>query len=167
VVPLSAKLAFDVSWQVYSDLRADLNGIAIPDPTKPPSDGVWRPNSAARGEEFVADFALAGNAALKEIGKLPLQITFKLYYLSLTPFENLRDMKDFVHIREDVIAVWLDEIREAVGKEIIRRGMFPPRAYFRERQRPRFTGKIRGKVPSAHSAKGYNVPPYAESRRAW
>lgn len=153
IIALSAKLAFDVSHEVYTAIRADLDGIAIPDPAKPPSDGVWRPNSSARGEEFVADFALAGNAALKEVGKLPLQITFKLYYLSLTPFENLRGMKDFLHIREDVIAGWLDEIREAVGKEILRRGIFPPRSYFGERSKPRFTGRINGKVPSAHSAK--------------
>jgi hypothetical protein len=152
-VPLNPKLAFDVSWEVYSAIRADLDGIAIPDPTKPPSDGVWRPNSRARGEEYVADFALAGNAALRELGKLPLQITFKLYYLSLTAFENLKQMKDFLHIREDVIALWLDEIREAVGREILRRGIFPPRAYFGERAKPRYIGKIRGRVPSAHSTR--------------
>jgi hypothetical protein len=114
---------------------------------------VWRPNSRARGEEYVADFALAGKSALKEMGKLPLQITFNLYYLSLTPFENLKGMRDFLHIREDVIAVWMDEIREAVGKEILRRGMFPPRQYFGERARPRYTGKIKGRIPSAASVK--------------
>lgn len=101
----------------------------------------------------MADFALAGKAALKELGKLPLILTFQLYYLSLTPFENLRGMKDFLHIREDVIALWLDEIREAGGREIIRRGMFPPRAYFGERSKPRRVGAPTFRAKSAAQVK--------------
>lgn len=152
-MPLSPKMAFEVAHEVYAAIRADSDGIAIIDPEKPASDHVWRPSPGPRGDEFVADFALAGKAALKELGNTHLLITFNLYYLSQTPWENLRGMKEFLHIREDVIALWLEEIKEAVGKEILRRGLFPPRQYFGERTRPRRTGLIRGKVPSAASAK--------------
>lgn len=152
-MPLSPKLAFEVAHEVYSAIRSDSEGIAIIDPEKPASDHVWRPSSGPRGDEFVADFALAGKAALSERGNFHLLTTFNLYYLSVTPYENLLGMKEFLHIREDVIALWLDEIKEAVGKEVLRRGLFPPRMYFGERSRPRRTGLIRGKVPSAASAK--------------
>lgn len=131
---LSPKLAFDVCWEVYQAIRGDLDGIALIDPSKVPSDHMWRPQGGPRGEEYVADFALAGRKALSRPEDASRLILFNLFYLGLTPYEHARP---FLGLREDVWADKTEAIREAVGREIIRRQMFPPRAYFGERTRPR------------------------------
>jgi hypothetical protein len=153
---LSPKLAFDVCHEVYAAIRGDLDGIALIDPNKVPSDHCWRPQSGPRGEEYVADFALAGRKALSRPEDASRLILFNLFYLALNPYQSVRH---FIGLREDTWAMWTEEIREAVGREIIRRQMFPPRNYFNERTKPRkqLTGKINGKPASAHAVSTYGM----------
>jgi len=54
--------------------------------------------------------------------------------LALTPYEQTRH---FMGIREDVWVKWTEEIRDRAGKQVMMRGLFPARAYFGERSRPR------------------------------
>lgn len=128
------QLAFDICHDVYAAIRADLEGIPLIDPTKVPSDHLWRANRGPNGSEYVADFAICVKRALAGPHNSPRLILATLYYLDLVPYKKaLRQMQ----IREDVWVSWTDDIRNRVGALIIERGMFPPRAYFGERSRPR------------------------------
>jgi hypothetical protein len=127
-------LAFDVCWDIYAAIRADLEGIPLIDPTKVPSDHLWRANRGPRAAEYVADFSLACQRALDGPDWASRKVLCSLYYLGLTPYENARH---FLGLREDVWVKWTEEIRERVGKQLMHRGMFPVRSYFGERTRPR------------------------------
>jgi len=76
--------------------------------------------------EFAADFALAGNRVLPA-SRLAL---FRVYYLGGAPY---RQARRHLGISERAWADWDDEIRIRVGRELIYRGLYPPRRYFRER----------------------------------
>jgi hypothetical protein len=56
-------------------------------------------------------------------------LLFRLYYLGLAPYENARY---FLGLIERNWVNWTEEVRLRCGKELLRRGMFPPRKYFRE-----------------------------------
>jgi hypothetical protein len=151
---ITPSLAFDVCHDVYRSIRADLEGIALIDPTKVPSDHLWRADRGPRAAEYVADFSLCCKRALEGPSNAPRLQLCLLYHLALLPYERVRN---FMGIRDDVAANWLDDIRDKAGKEIMGRGMFPVRMYFGERSRPRRhngkVGHINGKIPSAHTAK--------------
>jgi hypothetical protein len=96
------ELAFDVCWEVYR---------------------------SARLNEWVADFALAGQKALNGPDWASRMVLFRLYYLGLAPYENARH---FLGLSERSWVNWTEEVRHHCGKELLRRGMFPPRKYFSE-----------------------------------
>jgi hypothetical protein len=131
---ISTRLVFDVSWEVYQSIKADLEGIPVIDPTKVPSDHLWRSHRAPTGEEYAADFALACKRALKGPHYASRLILCTLFYIDLLPYEQTRNYMD---IRADVWADWTDEIRDRSGHVLLTSGMFPPRKYFGERTRPR------------------------------
>src|SRR5262249_23918350 len=65
-MPVKPELAFDVCWEVYRGAREVLEtkrGISALRPEKA-GKFLWRPDVRARLNEWVADFALAGQAAL-------------------------------------------------------------------------------------------------------
>jgi len=78
--------------------------------------------------EWVADFALAGQAALDGPDWASRMVMFRVYYLGLAPYENARH---FLGLSERSWMNWSEEIRRRCGAELLRRGMFPPRKYFR------------------------------------
>ena len=129
-----AQAAFDVTWEVYRSIRADLEGIPLIDPTKVPSDHLWRADRGPRAGEYVADFGIACRRSLEGPQLGSRMILCNLYILGLNPWEQTRH---FLGIREDVAALWLDEIRERAGRVIMQRGLFPIRQYFGERTRAR------------------------------
>jgi hypothetical protein len=88
---------------------------------------LWRPDFRPRLNEWVADFALAGQAALDGQEVASRMVMFRLYYLGLAPYENARH---FFGLSERSWVDWSDEVRRRCGKELLRRGMFPPRKYF-------------------------------------
>src|SRR5271165_3293730 len=133
-MPIRPRDAFKVCWELYQSIRGDLEGIPLLDPGKPPSDHAWRPNRGPRGNEFVADFHLACERSLEGPGYASRLILCRLYVIGMNPWQEVRQ---FMEIREDVAAMWLEEIEDRAGKEIMRRGLFPPRQYFGERSRPR------------------------------
>lgn len=144
---IKPKDVFEILHGIYQSIRADLEGIPLLDPGKPPSDHVWRPNSGPRGNEFVADFALACNRALEQEDD-SRQILCNVYYLAMTPYPEARA---FMGIREDVWAVWVEEIQDLCGRELMARGLFPPRTYFGERSRPRRNIRLRGPMSAARA----------------
>lgn len=131
---VSSRLAFDVLHDIYVSVRADLEGIPLIDPTKIPSDHLWRAHRGPNGQEFIADFAIACKQGLPGPTNAPRLILCNLYYLQVQPYEVVRQ---FMGIREDVWSDWTEDIRNRVGRVLMSKGMFPPKAYFGERSRPR------------------------------
>jgi len=123
------ELAFDVCWEVYQSARAVLEskrGLTARN-LKDTEKFLWRPDIRARIGEWVADFALAGEAALDGPQWASRMVLFRLHYLGLAPYEKARR---FLGLSEHGWVNWTEEIRRQVGKELVRRRMFPPRKYF-------------------------------------
>lgn len=123
------ELAFDVCWEVYRGAREVLEtkrGISALQLEKA-GKFLWRPDVRARLNEWVADFALAGQAALDEPERASRMVMFRLYYLGMAPYEMARH---FLGLSEINWVHWSEEIRRRCGTELLRRGMFPPRKYF-------------------------------------
>jgi len=128
-VPVKPELAFDVCWEVYRSAREVLEskrGVSARS-LKDTEKFLWRPDIRPRISEWVADFALAGQAALDTPQWASRMVLFRLYYLGLAPYERTRH---FLGLSEHSWVTWTEEIRRQVGKELLGRGMFPPRKYF-------------------------------------
>jgi hypothetical protein len=123
------ELAFDVCWEVYRGAREVLEtkrGISALN-WKDTGKFLWRPDFRPRLNEWVADFALAGKAALDGPDWASRMVLFRVYYLGLAPYENARH---FLGLSEHSWVNWTEQIRNRCGKELLSRGMFPPRKYF-------------------------------------
>lgn len=123
------ELAFDVCWEVYRCAREVMEskrGIAALN-LEMETKYTWRPDVRPRMKDWVADFALAGQAALDGPHLASRMVMFRLYYLGLVPYERARH---FLGLSEHGWVNWSEEIRRKCGAEILRRGMFPPRKYF-------------------------------------
>jgi hypothetical protein len=88
---------------------------------------LWRRDIRPRLNEWVANFALAGKAALGGPDWASRMVMFRMYYLGLAPYENTRH---FLGLSEHSWVNWSQEIRRRSGAELLRRGMFPPCKYF-------------------------------------
>jgi hypothetical protein len=123
------ELAFDVCWEVYRGAREVLEAKRGISALKPEDCGkyLWRPDFRPRLNEWVADFALAGQAALDGPERASRMVLFRLYYLGLAPYERARH---FLGLSERAWVDWSEDVRRRCGKELLRRGMFPPRKYF-------------------------------------
>lgn len=125
------ELAFDVCWEVYRGAREVLETkrgiIATLDWKQDANKYLWRPDIRPRLNEWVADFALAGQKALDGPDWASRMVLFRIYYLGLAPYERARH---FLGLSEHGWVNWTEEIRRYCGKELLRRGMFPPRRYF-------------------------------------
>ena len=128
-MPVKPTLAFDVCWEVYRSAREVLEskrGVTARN-LKDMEKFLWRPDIRARIGEWIADFALAGQGALDGPQWASRMVLFRLYYLGLAPYEKVRH---FLGLSEHSWVNWTEEIRRRVGKELVRRRMFPPRKYF-------------------------------------
>jgi hypothetical protein len=76
--------------------------------------------------DFVADFALAGEAALDR-RQASRMILFRMFYLGGADYERARRE---LGITPDTWADWAIQIRRRVGRELVRRGVYPPGRYF-------------------------------------
>jgi len=126
---VKAEMAFDVCWELYREAREVLEakrGVAALD-LKEGTKYSWRQDSRPKLKDWVADFALAGQAALEGPERASRMVMFRLYYLGLAPYERARH---FLGLSERGWVNWSEEIRRRCGEEIVRRGMFPPRKYF-------------------------------------
>ena len=123
------ELAFDVCWEVYRGAREVLEtkrGVCALN-WKDSSRFLWRPDFRPRLNEWVADFALAGQAALDGPEHASRMVMFRLFYLGLSPYDTARH---FLGLSEMSWVKWSEEVRRRCGQELLRRGMFPPRKYF-------------------------------------
>jgi len=125
------EFAFDVCWEVYRgakevlDSKRGVSALDFNDAAK----FLWRPDVRPHLNDYVADFALAGQSALAGAGRASRMVLFRIHYLSLAPYEQARP---FLGLSEWNWSKWTEEIRQRCGKEFLRRGLFPPRKYFKE-----------------------------------
>ena len=129
-MPVKPEFAFDVCWEVYRGAREVLEtkcGVCALN-WQDSSRFLWRPDIRPRLNEWVADFALAGQAALESSEFASRMVMFRLFYLGLTPYDSARH---FLGLSELSWSKWAEEVRQRCGKELLRRGMFPPRKYFK------------------------------------
>ena len=134
------KDAFDICHEVYVHARQVLDEKLTTVNTEFVADGLWRPDTKPKLSEYVADFALAGERALggttrrgaRGAEKLLASrlILFRVYYLGGAPYEKARR---HLGISELTWSQWTEEIRERVGRELLRAGLYPPGKYFKER----------------------------------
>ena len=129
-MPVKPELAFDICWEVYRSAREMLEakrGISSRN-WKDSDKYLWRPDIRRRINEWMADFTLAGQAALDGPEWASRMVMFRLYYLGLAPYDRARH---FLGLSEHGWVNWSEEIRRRCGKELLNRSMFPPRKYFR------------------------------------
>jgi hypothetical protein len=128
---VKGELAFDVCWDVYKMAREVLEskrGLSALN-QKDMGKFLWRPDSRPRLTEWVADFTLAGEEALDGPAWASRMVLFRLYYHGLSPYERTQH---YLGLSEHSWVQWTEAIRQRVGKALLKRGMFPPRRYFRE-----------------------------------
>jgi hypothetical protein len=77
---------------------------------------LWRPDYRPRLNEWVADFALAGRAALEPARWASHMVLFRTYYLGLAPYDTARH---FVGLSERSWLNWTEEIRQRCGEELL------------------------------------------------
>jgi hypothetical protein len=114
-VPVKPELAFDVCWEVYRGAREVLEtkrGVSALN-WKDTGKFLWRPDIRPR---------------LTEPDWASRMVMFRLYYLGLAPYENARH---FLGLSGRSWVNWSEEIQRRCGRELLMRGMFPPRKYFR------------------------------------
>ena len=120
------ELAFDVCWEVYRGAREVLEtkrGVCALN-WQDSGRFLWRPEIRPRLNVWVADFALAGQAALGGP-----EHASRMFYLGLSPYDTSRH---FLGLSEMSWVKWSEDLRRRCGQEPLRRGMFPPRKYFKE-----------------------------------
>lgn len=148
---ITPHFVFDVCHAVYEAIQADSDSIPLLDPTKVPSDHLWRSHKPPTGQEYAADFHIACQRALAGPQNASRLILCNMYYLGLAPYEQARKQ---MGVREDVFISWCDDVRTKVGEMLLKKGMFPPRKYFGEQTRPRRDKRcaIRSTVPVEESS---------------
>ncbi len=121
--------AFDICHEVYVNARQILDCKLGTIHLESSSKYLWRPDRCARLAEYVTDFALAGQRALGARGLASRLILFRVYYLGGAEYHAARA---YLGISELTWANWADEIRDRVGRELLRARIFPPGRYFHE-----------------------------------
>jgi len=109
-ISVKPELAFDVCWEVYKgakeviEAKRGISALKFEEATK----FSWRPDNRPRLNEWVADFALAGKAALEGPDWASRMLLFRVYYLGA--------------LRQSPAFCWLE--REKLGE--LDRGDSPP-----------------------------------------
>ena len=94
------ELAFNVCWEVYRGARDVLEtkrGVSALN-WKDTGKFLWRPDIRPRLTEWVADFALAGQAALDGPDWASRMVMFRVYYFGLAPYENAPHFQPIVQV---------------------------------------------------------------------
>jgi len=125
---VSPEFAFDVCLEIYRNCVGKYGYIHALDPTAL-KEHRWKPDRKPRPQDFAADFCLAGQEALEGSELHSRLVLFNIYYAGACPYETARQ---WFRLSEMGWVRWTEEIRRIVGKELIRRGLFPPRKYFEE-----------------------------------
>lgn len=121
---------FEVCHARYKGLRAYLGGHMAAIDLESPSDGYhWRPDRA-RAEEFVADFQMIAERALRRPEWRGRQKLFRVYFLR--GFEYRRAIV-LCGVSAGTFDYWVDEVKKACGRAFSRAGLYPPGDYFHKR----------------------------------
>ncbi len=144
--PVKPRDAFVICHEIYAVARELVDERLPTTQMQTSSKFLWRPDLHPRLVEYVADFARAGERALTPApGRRGVQrplrasrmILFRMHHLGGLEYERARRM---LGISKLTWADWVDEIRDRVGRELMRAGMFPPGRYFREMSSQRERG---------------------------
>jgi hypothetical protein len=127
-VSSKAEFAFDVAIEAYKNCVECCGYIHAMDPTAF-KEHRWKPDRKPRPEDYIADFWLAGHAALEKAGLHSRLVLFDIFYMGNCPYEKARK---WFGLSELGWVRWTEDIRRLVGEELIDRGLFPPKAYFGE-----------------------------------
>jgi hypothetical protein len=169
--------AFLVCHEIYQAARELVNSRVPTTQLTSASKFLWRPDLRPRLVEYVADFARCGDRALgdcrtpkargdhaafgaKKVPRASRLILFRLYYLGGAEYEPARLL---LGLSERTWSDWAEEVRQRVGSELIRAGMYPPARYFREAA-IRDTAPVQAAV-DAVSAASTNDAPEAKIQR--
>jgi hypothetical protein len=146
---MKARDAFNICHEIYSAARELVDSRLPTSRLESTAKFLWRPDLRPRMIEYVADFALAGERALADRSVLRRTerrgapdpagrrgvclrasrlILFRLYYLGGAEYRAARRL---LGLSELTWSDWAEEIQMRVGRELIRRGMYPPSRYFR------------------------------------
>jgi hypothetical protein len=118
---------FDVCLARYRSLGKGIGRkVASVDLSRPSNGYVWRPENV-RAAEYVADFEAAGARVLRRREWKGRRKLFVLYFLS--ELEYKRAIK-LMGISENTFEYWASQVKNAVGRECARVGLFPPQNYF-------------------------------------
>jgi hypothetical protein len=136
--------AFEVCHEVYARGRIVL-AHKLPTLTgREAHHFTWHPDLLPRLGDFLADFELAGRAALAGPKFASRRVLFEVYYVGGAEYEAARR---HMGISPMAWANWAEEIRWRVGKELVRRRIFPPARYFKELSlEPRGEGEPDGEL---------------------
>jgi hypothetical protein len=126
--------AFDVCHGVYRLAREVLDGTLHSTDFEEHDKYLWRPAIRPRLAEYAADFELAGKRALASQHLASRNVLFKVYFLGSA---ELHAARAHLGIGELTWEQWSDDVKARVGRELLRRRMFPPRDYFRDMNEPR------------------------------
>lgn len=126
---MNPAFAFDVCHDIYVAAREALDGDLHATALGQREKYLWRPDLRPRLAEYVADFALAGQRALDAPALASRLALFRVFYLGRAPLHAARG---HLGISELTWEQWSDDVRARVGREILRRRLFPPRDYFRD-----------------------------------
>lgn len=125
---------FEVCHARYKGLRALLGGHMAAIDLESPSDGYhWRPDRA-RAEEYVADFQMIAERALRRPEWRGRQKLFQIYFLRNVEYRRAITL---CGVSCGTFDYWVDEVKKACGREFYRAGLFPPGDYFRKREKVR------------------------------
>jgi hypothetical protein len=126
---MNPAFAFDVCHDIYLAAREALEGDLHATNLGEREKYLWRPDLRPRLAEYVADFALAGQKALDAPALASRLALFRVFYLGRA---ELHAARAHLGVSELTWEQWADDVRARVGREILRRKLFPPRNYFRD-----------------------------------
>src|SRR5216684_4409520 len=118
--------AFLVCHEIYQAARELVNSRVPTTQLQSTSKFLWRPDLHPRLVEYVADFARAGERVLEPPAaarrsqrpfRASRMILFRMYYLGGAEYQAARRL---LGISELTWADWVDEIRDRVGRELMR-----------------------------------------------
>ncbi len=124
-----AREVFDACWARYRAARRvtlPTSMLSAKRQMTEPAGFQWRPRKA-RAAEYVADFELCGRRALDRPHWEGHRKLFETYYLQMVPY---RKAVRRLGVGAGTFNLWLGQIKNRVGEELKRCGLYPPWRYF-------------------------------------
>jgi hypothetical protein len=121
---------FDVCLGRYRSLRKGIGRkVGAIDLERPSTGYVWRPENV-RASEYVADFEAAAGRALRRPEWRGRRKLFAIYFLRAVEYKRAIVLTG---VSENTFEYWASQVKNAVGLECARVGLFPPHRYFQLR----------------------------------